>query len=510
MSAHVPAGEARGEGPLREPRTALLPALPLIALALIALALFSCPAQARARSATTSTVHAPLVQAGDPTAFRADAAGSCRGTDAGGGMTMQALSTDPLGREARAKLTKKLTQAVRSMKTVKSARVVRVSSLKITASKKRDRAIARLFGNIVNFHPEYFYVGNILRLSKSPKGRYEYVELGYAYRFSALGKKLAACERGLANLLSWVPEQASDLEKVKAVHDWLVRNCTYDANADYEKDRWSPYNVYGALVNHKPVCQGYSLAFLLAMRQLGIEATCVGQYVGKQGHMWNRVRVDGSWYHVDLTYDDPLTNVTLPSYRDRGFYATPDTTYFMKSDAWWREHAAYGGWHRDWFPRGEAATDTSYDDVSTWPAYGARARFPSRPTFAIVDLDEVATGTTVALGSGAARASYRVTSASSVTYRRCLAPAKATEAKVPKTVTIARKRFSVTGIARGAFQKRPRVRILAVKTGKLAKKSTRECLAGSKVRRVKAPKASRRAYRACFAKGNSGRSVKLS
>lgn len=465
-----------------------------------ALAAAPAPQAAAATSAArTVTVEAPLIQAG--------AKPGAQGT-AGSAGAVSAKASTSLDKATRKKLTKRFTQAIESMRTVESARVVKAGSLKIKASKKNQKRIARLVGDIVNFHPEYFYVSAPVTLVIDSRGCYSSFQLHYAYKFSSLKSRLAKCEKGLADLLSWVSQDATDLQKVKVVHDWLVRNCTYDANLEHEKDKSSPYNIYGALVTHKPVCQGYALAFLLAMQQLGIKATCVGQYIGDEGHMWNRVELGGNWYNVDVTLDDPYAGISY-SYQDGGFNATPSTRYFVKSDRWWTGHTASGGWHASWYPKGVAGTDSTYDSKKRWESYLRAATLPSVPRSAIVTFDDFAVGTQFPAGSGQDKAVYQVTGEGTVAYCTCAVSKTARAAKVPAAVKSKGRTFAVTGIAKGAFAGRPGVQTVTVSPKGLEAARAKGCLAGSKVKAVKVPASKRGAYKKVFAKANSGRSVKV-
>ena len=105
---------------------------------------------------------------------------------------------------------------------------------------------------------------------------------------------------------------SSDLEKIKAVHDWLVKNVAYDyENYVLRAIPDHSYGMEGAVLHGKAVCQGYAEAFSYFMYVLGIECEMVtgtanngnGLWIG---HAWNRVKIDGNWYYIDVTWDDPL------------------------------------------------------------------------------------------------------------------------------------------------------------------------------------------------------------
>ena len=94
---------------------------------------------------------------------------------------------------------------------------------------------------------------------------------------------------------------------VKMVHDYLVSNLDYDSGAGESHT----YDIYGALVNHKCVCEGYAKAFKYLLNGLNIESTLViGKGTNSRGesenHAWNYVKIDENWYAVDVTWDDPI------------------------------------------------------------------------------------------------------------------------------------------------------------------------------------------------------------
>ena len=110
---------------------------------------------------------------------------------------------------------------------------------------------------------------------------------------------------------SIVNDSMSEREKVKAVHDWMCEHIDYDYD-NYLNDTIpaSSRNPDGVLSSGRAVCQGYAETFQVFMDILEIECELVsgtadnGFTVG--GHAWNQVKVDGSWYNIDVTWDDPV------------------------------------------------------------------------------------------------------------------------------------------------------------------------------------------------------------
>lgn len=116
-------------------------------------------------------------------------------------------------------------------------------------------------------------------------------------------------------------------EKVKAVHNWMIRNVKYDY---YRlKQGYIPrvsHTAKGALVKKVAVCDGYAHAFQMIMKKLKIPCRFVVGSSGGVGHAWNMVKLGGKWYHVDVTFDDPIIN-------GRNTNTTPYYTYFLKSSS---------------------------------------------------------------------------------------------------------------------------------------------------------------------------------
>ena len=111
-------------------------------------------------------------------------------------------------------------------------------------------------------------------------------------------------------LSSIVTNGMSDLDKIKAVHDYLVKNTTYDygyyGRVDYHDQ------LKNILFNKVAVCQGYTVAFYVFMKELGIPCTLLAGNAnngnGMEAHAWNAVKINGEWYFVDVTWDDPIVN----------------------------------------------------------------------------------------------------------------------------------------------------------------------------------------------------------
>ena len=102
----------------------------------------------------------------------------------------------------------------------------------------------------------------------------------------------------------------TDYEKILYVHDWLVDNIEYDQTLQ----RINRSNIYGAFIEKNVTCAGYAKAFKYMMDELNINSIIVQGTAIEDGeeeyHAWNYVELDGTWYAIDCTWDDPIIRGT--------------------------------------------------------------------------------------------------------------------------------------------------------------------------------------------------------
>ena len=91
----------------------------------------------------------------------------------------------------------------------------------------------------------------------------------------------------------------SDYARALWLHDWLIFNADYDTSYTY-------YYADGVLLRGTGVCQSYALAYELLLHEIGIESVYITGTANGDSHAWNLVKLDGLWYHVDCTWDDPV------------------------------------------------------------------------------------------------------------------------------------------------------------------------------------------------------------
>lgn len=129
-----------------------------------------------------------------------------------------------------------------------------------------------------------------------------YVELEIDMSYGMTEEQNALALGKVEQIVEAMPSGLTDMEKVKYVNDYIVVNTKYNLDS-----KESPYTPYSILLQGEGVCEGYALAALLLFDELEIEAKYIsGDAVPGGPHAWNLVKLDNQWYHLDITWNDPL------------------------------------------------------------------------------------------------------------------------------------------------------------------------------------------------------------
>ncbi len=127
---------------------------------------------------------------------------------------------------------------------------------------------------------------------------------------------------------------AGGYDQVRLLHDWLVNRNQYGwLPVSDDPNRTLSGEAYAALSLGTGVCGAYSRAMQYLCDVAGVPCAVVqGQASGTSGwtgHAWNQVRIDGAWYHLDVTFDDPIGTQTL-----RYNYFNVTDTDLARDHAW--------------------------------------------------------------------------------------------------------------------------------------------------------------------------------
>ena len=176
-------------------------------------------------------------------------------------------------------------------------------------SEQQVRAIMDAFLAVMRTYPEQTY--NKINVSfNSINGKmtirfssslYE-EKLISLYRESILTKAQFVREQLYAT--GQISSDMSEYEKAKVYFDWLCSNCEYDFNCS---DTGLGHSAYGVFQNKLAVCDGYTAAYNLLLKLEGIECTATDRE--DADHMWTIATLDGTSYHIDVTWGDQTNTV---------------------------------------------------------------------------------------------------------------------------------------------------------------------------------------------------------
>lgn len=171
----------------------------------------------------------------------------------------------------------------------------------VVAADTEEAAFAKVFQCVMNDHPELFYVDGYTMTSYQENGRVTGQSFcgSYLYSEAETAERMAQMEQKVQKIQKGVPADGSEYEKVRYVYEYLVKNTDYVLGCEDNQ------NICSVFLNGRSVCLGYAKAAQYLLDRLGIYAILVsGTVEGGQEHAWNIVQIDGSYYHMDVTWGD--------------------------------------------------------------------------------------------------------------------------------------------------------------------------------------------------------------
>lgn len=127
-------------------------------------------------------------------------------------------------------------------------------------------------------------------------------------------------------------------KKIKVIHDYIINNTKYDKDrSDNKIKKYHSDTAYGALIEHYAICGGYSDSMKLFLDKLEIP----NYKISSENHIWNLVNLNGTWYHLDLTWDDPVTNTGEDVLEYDYFLITTEELQTLETDQHFFDKAIY-------------------------------------------------------------------------------------------------------------------------------------------------------------------------
>ena len=230
---------------------------------------------------------------------------------------------------------------------------VYITKLQKTGNTTFDADLAKLKSDcIASFrafeldHPEVFWLNGSVKLRvltvtlSGVQTSYLFMTLvddgGFTMRiaeYNAAGAIEAAIQqrdKAVETILAQIPAGAKPRQVIANLNKWFTLHNEYNRSTDLSKIGYTPHRSLKALTGNSgvngPVCDGYSRAVKVICDKLGIPAI-LDTGVASSGshseyHMWNRIKIDGTWYGFDCTWDDPIVkgkNGVVSGYENENF-----------------------------------------------------------------------------------------------------------------------------------------------------------------------------------------------
>lgn len=126
-------------------------------------------------------------------------------------------------------------------------------------------------------------------------------------------------------------------ENIKIFHDYIINNTKYDSSNTTGKTDIISSNAYGVLIKGTGICSGYADAMSLFLEKMNVK----NYRISSNTHVWNLVYVEGVWYHLDLTWDDPVTHDGTNTLTDKYFLITNNELHNKSNDEHLFDKAIY-------------------------------------------------------------------------------------------------------------------------------------------------------------------------
>ncbi|MBQ8341638.1 MAG: hypothetical protein IJY22_04595 [Clostridia bacterium] len=197
--------------------------------------------------------------------------------------------------------------------------------------------------------PEYFYVANDYNYVKNDQELVTEFRPKYTVDAQTAAQQMVAYEQTIAEIVANGPKEGTDFEKVLYLHDYFVQNYRYDYG-------YTIRDAYTFFEGKTGVCQAYMLALIATGEAMGLEVLPVTS--NAMNHAWNLIKIDGEWYHIDITWDDAESYASYTSY-----------AYFLHSDehitAFDEAHTKDPAYiHHEWTTSQSA--QSTYFDEAVW------------------------------------------------------------------------------------------------------------------------------------------------
>lgn len=188
-----------------------------------------------------------------------------------------------------------------------------------TDQAKTSKDVSESFGYIFADHPEIWYVKPSYEIKVSSIVGINVVKINVEYTLSSIAEmnqEVKVVQQKIDEIISkTIKSNMTDYQKEIAVHDYLAEKIEYYNYTNINNIPDSKHSAYGGIVDNSAVCDGMTKAYQLVLNKLNIENVFVQGTTAGAPHAWNLVKLDGEYYHIDLTSSATImgeTKANLP------------------------------------------------------------------------------------------------------------------------------------------------------------------------------------------------------
>lgn len=178
--------------------------------------------------------------------------------------------------------------------------------------------------SVIEKNAQLFYIDREYKVSyKELTNETNSIIFSFKYSDSELRIKVNDFNSRVQLIVDEVMNLETDFDKIHLCHDYIVKNYSYDETK-------GSADAYNMLLTGKGTCMAYTELFGYIMKQCGIECTVAKSE--EINHIWNVVLLDGEYYNIDVTWDDPIGGLSFST----------SHKYLLKSDYYFDLHKHEG------------------------------------------------------------------------------------------------------------------------------------------------------------------------
>lgn len=182
---------------------------------------------------------------------------------------------------------------------------------------------AKIFGMVYFQEAQLFWLLGRMQTMEQDMDK---IPLSYRFNSTEVASMQKEIDAKVKEIEASLPANATDMDKVMVFHDYIVLNNQFTKEGDYVQ------TVYGALVDGKIQCEGYAKAMAYLCDRSGIENLLItGTNSEQNSHAWNKIKLDGEWYVVDTTWDDPMGHEDNPEFIRYNYFGAADAEIIGKT-----------------------------------------------------------------------------------------------------------------------------------------------------------------------------------